>query len=128
MTTGKVKWFNNAKGYGFVLADASDEDLFVHYSSIEMNGYRTLRAGQEVSFDVVEGPKGLHAVNVCPLGGDGNGDPDDTHQHSARVEDGTAHEDGTAQADEDGTAQADEDGTAQADEDAIAQADDASTA
>ena len=138
MTTGKVKWFNNAKGYGFVLADASDEDLFVHYSSIEMNGYRTLRAGQEVSFDVVEGPKGLHAVNVCPLGGDGNGDPDDTHQHSARVEDGTAQadedaiaqadEDGTAQADEDGTAQADEDATAQADEDATAQADDASTA
>ena len=67
MTTGKVKWFNNAKGYGFVLAESADEDLFVHYSSIEMTGYRTLRAGQEVSFDIQQGPKGLHAVNVCPL-------------------------------------------------------------
>ena len=67
MTTGKVKWFNNAKGYGFVLAECADEDLFVHYSSIEMTGYRTLRAGQEVSFDVQQGPKGLHAVNVRPL-------------------------------------------------------------
>ena len=67
MTTGKVKWFNNAKGYGFVLAECADEDLFVHYSSIEMSGYRTLRAGQEVSFDIQQGPKGLHAVNVRPL-------------------------------------------------------------
>ena len=67
MTTGKVKWFNNAKGYGFVLAECAHEDLFVHYSSIEMTGYRTLRAGQEVSFDIQQGPKGLHAVNVRPL-------------------------------------------------------------
>ena len=67
MTTGKVKWFNNAKGYGFVLAECADEDLFVHHSSIEMTGYRTLRAGQEVSFDIQQGPKGLHAVNVRPL-------------------------------------------------------------
>ena len=69
MTTGKVKWFNNAKGYGFVLAEGNDEDLFVHYSSIEMTGYRTLRAGQEVSFEIQQGPKGLHAVNVRPLEG-----------------------------------------------------------
>ena len=61
---GRVKWFNNAKGYGFVLAECADEDLFVHYSSIQMNGYRTLRAGQEVTFDIQQGPKGLHAVNV----------------------------------------------------------------
>ena len=67
MTTGKVKWFNNAKGYGFVLAESADEDLFVHYSSIQMNGYRTLRAGQEVTFDIQKGPKGQHAVNVRPL-------------------------------------------------------------
>ena len=66
MTTGKVKWFNNAKGYGFVLAESADEDLFVHYSSIQMTGYRTLRAGQEVTFDIQQGPKGLHAVNVRP--------------------------------------------------------------
>ena len=70
MPTGKVKWFNNAKGYGFVLAECADEDLFVHYSSIQMNGYRTLRAGQEVTFDIEQGPKGLHAVNVRTLDDD----------------------------------------------------------
>ena len=64
MANGKVKWFNNAKGYGFVLPDTGGDDLFVHYSSIVMDGYRTLRAGQAVSFDIQEGPKGLHAVNV----------------------------------------------------------------
>ena len=64
MATGKVKWFNNAKGYGFVLAASGGEDLFAHYSSIVMDGYKTLRAGQDVTFDVQEGPKGLHAVNI----------------------------------------------------------------
>ncbi len=64
MTHGKVKWFNNAKGYGFVLPDTGGDDLFAHYSSILMDGYRTLRAGQAVTFDVQEGPKGLHAVNI----------------------------------------------------------------
>ena len=64
MANGKVKWFNSAKGYGFVLADDSSEDLFAHYSSIEMEGYRTLRAGQDVTFDIQEGPKGRHAVNI----------------------------------------------------------------
>ena len=64
MAMGKVKWFNNAKGYGFILPDEGGEDLFVHYSSIEMDGYKTLKAGQEVGFDIVEGPKGLHAVNI----------------------------------------------------------------
>ena len=64
MATGKVKWFNNAKGYGFILPDAGEGDLFAHYSSIQMEGYRTLKAGQEVSFDIVEGPKGNHAVNI----------------------------------------------------------------
>lgn len=68
MAHGKVKWFNNAKGYGFVLADAGGDDLFVHYSSIQMDGYRTLRAGQDVTFDIKEGPKGLHAVNVQMIG------------------------------------------------------------
>ncbi len=79
MPTGKVKWFNNAKGYGFVLAESADEDLFVHYSSIQMNGYRTLRAGQEVTFDIQQGSKGLHAVNVQALndGHDSDIDGDD---------------------------------------------------
>lgn len=64
MPTGTVKWFNNAKGYGFILPDAGGEDLFAHYSAIQMDGYRTLKAGQQVTFDVVEGDKGLHATNI----------------------------------------------------------------
>ena len=76
MAVGKVKWFNNAKGYGFILPDDGSEDLFVHYSAIEMEGYRTLKAGQEVEFDVVEGPKGLHAVNIQGHG-DMEENPDD---------------------------------------------------
>ncbi|BBP58710.1 cold shock domain-containing protein [Pseudomonas sp. St316] len=62
---GKVKWFNNAKGYGFIIAAGrDDEDLFAHYSAINMEGYKTLKAGQPVTFDVIQGPKGLHAVNI----------------------------------------------------------------
>lgn len=64
MLSGKVKWFNNAKGYGFIVADNSDEDLFAHYSAIQMDGYRTLKAGQAVNFTIVQGPKGLHAVEI----------------------------------------------------------------
>ena len=64
MTTGKVKWFNNAKGYGFILAEAGGEDLFAHYSTIQMDGYKTLRAGQDVDFDIEAGPKGMHAINI----------------------------------------------------------------
>lgn len=73
MPTGRVKWFNNAKGYGFILPEDESEDYFVHYSSIVMEGYKTLKAGQPVSFDMIDGPKGTHAVNVSPLtenGGD----------------------------------------------------------
>ncbi|SDT37306.1 cold shock domain-containing protein CspD [Pseudomonas fuscovaginae UPB0736] len=64
MPSGKVKWFNNAKGYGFVLEEGKDEDLFAHYSAIQMDGYKTLKAGQAVSFEIIQGPKGLHAVNI----------------------------------------------------------------
>lgn len=64
MRKGKVKWFNNAKGYGFVNEDGKTEDLFAHYSAIQMDGYKTLKAGQPVQFDTVQGPKGLHAVNI----------------------------------------------------------------
>ncbi|MCG4455087.1 MULTISPECIES: cold shock domain-containing protein CspD [unclassified Pseudomonas] len=67
MLSGKVKWFNNAKGYGFIVADGRDEDLFAHYSAIQMDGYKTLKAGQAVSFDIIQGPKGLHAVNISAL-------------------------------------------------------------
>jgi cold shock protein len=64
MLSGKVKWFNNAKGFGFILADGQDEDLFAHFSAIQMDGYKTLKAGQSVNFDIVQGPKGLHAINI----------------------------------------------------------------
>lgn len=67
MLSGKVKWFNNAKGYGFIVADGGDEDLFAHYSAIQMDGYRTLKAGQAVMFDILQGPKGLHATNIKAL-------------------------------------------------------------
>ncbi|MCW8886545.1 MAG: cold shock domain-containing protein CspD [Motiliproteus sp.] len=67
MFSGKVKWFNNAKGYGFILSDNSEEDLFAHYSSIQMDGYKTLKAGQQVEFETTPGPKGTHAVNIRPV-------------------------------------------------------------
>ena len=67
MNSGQVKWFNNAKGFGFILPEDTDEDYFVHYSSIVMDGYKTLKAGQAVSFDTVGGPKGTHAINVRPI-------------------------------------------------------------
>jgi len=72
MLSGKVKWFNNAKGYGFILADGRDEDLFAHYSAIQMDGYKTLKAGQPVSFEILQGPKGLHAVNIQPISANAN--------------------------------------------------------
>ena len=67
MPTGTVKWFNNAKGYGFILPSDSEVDVFAHYSAINMDGYRTLKAGQTVSFELVDGDKGQHAENIAPL-------------------------------------------------------------
>ena len=64
MISGIVKWFNNAKGYGFVTPDDGENDIFVHFSAIEMDGYKTLKEGQRESFEVHEGPKGLHAQNL----------------------------------------------------------------
>ncbi|AIL62585.1 cold shock domain-containing protein CspD [Pseudomonas alkylphenolica] len=64
MASGKVKWFNNAKGYGFINEDGKTEDLFAHYSAIQMDGYKTLKAGQPVKFEIIQGPKGMHAVNI----------------------------------------------------------------
>jgi len=67
MAIGTVKWFNNAKGYGFILSEEGGEDLFVHYSSIHMEGYKTLKAGQKVSYDLLPGPKGMHATNITTI-------------------------------------------------------------
>ena len=69
---GKVKWFNNANGFGFINTEAKegiDEhgqpiDFFAHFSAIQMDGYKTLKAGQPVSFEIIQGPKGLHAVAI----------------------------------------------------------------
>jgi CspA family cold shock protein len=66
-TKGTVKWFNNAKGYGFILSEANQEDIFAHYSAIEMEGYKSLKAGQQVQFEVQFGEKGIHAAHIRPL-------------------------------------------------------------
>lgn len=64
MQTGIVKWFNNTKGYGFILSDNGGGDIFAHYSAIDMDGYKTLKAGQSVQFEAEQGPKGLHAKKI----------------------------------------------------------------
>ncbi len=66
LTQGTVKWFSNEKGYGFI-ARPDGDDVFVHFSAIAGEGYRTLTEGQEVEFDIVEGPKGKQAANVKPV-------------------------------------------------------------
>jgi cold shock protein len=66
VTQGTVKWFSNEKGYGFI-ARADGEDVFVHFTAIAGDGYRTLHEGQEVEFEIVEGPKGQQAANVRPV-------------------------------------------------------------
>jgi len=64
MATGTVKWFNETKGFGFITPEDGSKDVFVHFSAIASEGFRTLAEGQQVSFDVEDGPKGPQAVNV----------------------------------------------------------------
>lgn len=64
MNKGKVKWFNATKGYGFITNDDTNEEVFVHFSGLAMDGYKTLEDGQAVVYDVTEGNRGLQAVNV----------------------------------------------------------------
>jgi cold shock protein len=67
MAAGTVKWFNDAKGFGFVTPEGGGKDLFVHFSAIQGQGFKTLREGQRVTFDVTTGPKGDQASNIRPL-------------------------------------------------------------
>jgi len=64
MATGIIKWFNDSKGYGFIQTDSIDRDVFVHYSAIQGDGFKTLAEGQQVTFDLTDGPKGPQAANV----------------------------------------------------------------
>ncbi len=67
MAQGTVKWFNDAKGFGFIRVDGQDKDIFVHHSAIKAEGFRTLAEGESVEFELIEGNKGLKAENVTRL-------------------------------------------------------------
>jgi CspA family cold shock protein len=67
MATGTVKWFNDSKGFGFITPDGGGKDLFAHHSSIQGTGFKSLKEGQKVSFDVTQGQKGPAAANIKPL-------------------------------------------------------------
>lgn len=67
MTIGIVKWFNDAKGFGFIEPQGGGEDVFAHFSAIQMEGFRTLQQGESVSYELVQGPKGRLAQNIRPL-------------------------------------------------------------
>jgi len=75
MPTGTVKWFNDAKGFGFIEPEDGGEDIFAHFSAIQMEGFRTLKQGGRVRFEIMQGPKGQLAQNIAPIDS-----PDDTHE------------------------------------------------
>lgn len=66
MAIGTVKWFNDAKGFGFIEPEGGGDDVFAHFSAIQMEGFRTLKQGGRVSYETVQGPKGQLAQNICP--------------------------------------------------------------
>ena len=67
MNTGTVKWFNDAKGFGFITPDGGGKDVFAHFSAIQANGFKSLKENQRVSFEVTQGPKGAQASNIRPI-------------------------------------------------------------
>ena len=87
MATGTVKWFNNAKGFGFIRPDTGGDDIFVHFSYIQMEGYRSLRAGQQVQFDLHTATTGFHAINLSVIGQPA-GKPHALPDHAGREADG----------------------------------------
>lgn len=76
MSIGTVKWFSDAKGYGFIQADDGGDDIFAHFSAILMDGYKSLKPGMRVQYELHEGPKGVHARDIQPV-------EEKTHQHDA---------------------------------------------
>ena len=85
MATGTVKWFNDAKGFGFIEPEDGGDDVFAHFSAIQMEGFRTLKQGSKVRFELVQGPKGQLAQNIAPVVGseETSGRADAERQHLA---------------------------------------------
>ena len=82
-TTGTVKWFNDAKGFGFIQPAQGGADVFAHFSAIQMTGFRTLRQGEQVDFELVQGPKGQLAQNIRPIDAAGAPAPIDPQAETA---------------------------------------------
>lgn len=83
MAIGTVKWFNDAKGFGFIEPEGGGPDVFAHFSAVQMDGFRTLKQGSRVSYDLVQGPKGNLAQNIKSAGGDSPPDAGDADGASA---------------------------------------------
>ncbi len=82
MQSGTVKWFNDAKGFGFIEPEQGGEDVFAHFSAIKMEGFRTLRQGGRVTFELVQGPKGQLAQNITPVESEGEMPPPTAQESS----------------------------------------------